>query len=176
VGPPPVGAARGEATRTLLSLPGWQVSQVSRRGRLLLVLRLHSTPPSWSPFPNLLSVIFFHSFENNETIRVGAQVEIGPMGMAPAAALVESPHLGQQVSVTRAKIVFRPQGRNRSKLGPPFGPLHTGLLGATRYVQCFWCAHMHICQEVSVALAPLTRLTGMLIFPGQNPPLPSKSR
>jgi len=98
------------------------------------------------------------------------------MGKAPAAAFVESPHLGQQASVTRAKIVFRPQGRNRSKLGPPFGPLHTGLLGATRYVQCFWCAHMHICQEVSVALAPLTRLTGMLIFPGQNPPLPSKSR
>ena len=156
MGPPPVGAARGEATRTLLSLPGWQVSQVSRRGRLLLVLRLHSTPPSWFPVPICCLFIFIRSFENNETIRVGAQVEIGPMGMAPAAAFVESPHSGQQVSVTRAKIVFRPLGRNSSKLGPPFGPLHTGLLGATRYVQCFWCAHMHTCQAVGV----LRALTG----------------
>ena len=86
------------------------------------------TPPAqYSPLlvpltQNVFSLFFIYSFENNETIRVGAQVEIGPMGKAPAVACIESPHLGQQASVSRAKIVFRPQGRNRSKLGPPFGP------------------------------------------------------
>ena len=55
------------------------------------------TPPAqYSPLlvplpQNVFSLFFICSFENNETIRVGAQVEIGPMGKAPAVAFIESP-------------------------------------------------------------------------------------
>ena len=106
--------------------------------------------PLLVPLPQnvVFSLFFIYSFENNETIRVGAQVEIGPMGKAPAAAFVESPHSGQQVSVTRAKIVFRPQGRNRSKLGPPFGPKQIATLDYSGQPDMSSASGVHICTYV----------------------------
>ena len=149
-------------------------------------------PPPGPPSQICYLFIFIHSFENNETIRVGAQVEIGPMGMAPAAAFVESPHSGQQVSVTRAKIVFRPQGRNRSKLGPPFGPsslielipplVYTICCGTQHissgeqhiYDMLFLCAHgTHVKQWVSCGHS---LVDWDVDFPRADPLLPSKSR
>jgi len=61
-----------------------------------------SPPPGT---PSQYFVYFICSFENNETKRVGAQVEIGPYGKGPGRFIRRRPHLGQQDSETSAKIV-----------------------------------------------------------------------
>ena len=86
-------------------------------------------------------------------------------GFWASGPFVERPHRGQQVTVSSAKI-FLGLRAVRTQLGPPDEEkrrtdwlIHWITRANTRYIQCFWCAHMHTCQAVGV-LRALTILTG----------------
>ena len=126
MGPPPVGAARGEATKALLLLSGWQVCRLPAEDDSggYTACTVVPFPPLSGPFPNSLFILFIH-LKYNETNWVGAQAEIGPYGnmdKAPLGAVPRrdrrSPHRWQQPWEDQCEVTFRPQGRPARRLAP----------------------------------------------------------
>jgi len=136
VGPPPDGAALGEATRALLFLPDGKRRRYPKI-QLVLVHRLFSIPPLDTPLPIFIFAFYIFAMKYNKN-------GIDPGG-GPISLRRRRPHRGQQDSGPSADITASPfwgavdiDPRAKNSL-IPIGP---NLIRSLDYTIC--CGTQHI--------------------------------